>query len=164
MYLMFTMCSKLRPSMMLNLIRRLVFDVSLLNEHIKMPLKVIIQKKVFNLRYRISNINITLCINILSINHGLRFGLMYFWLSSAADQSLWALLEVLLFNWRLGKLWSCIRWRASSHQEALLGDFWCSLTQGEPGSWALGADLSTITPPPSHRNYTNHQYYPKSAK
>lgn len=31
--------------MMLNLIRRLVFDVSLLNEHIKMPLKVIIQKK-----------------------------------------------------------------------------------------------------------------------
>lgn len=30
--------------MMLNLIRRLVFDVSLLNEHIKMPLKVIIQK------------------------------------------------------------------------------------------------------------------------
>lgn len=30
--------------MMLNLIRRLVFDVSLLNEHIKMPLKVAIQK------------------------------------------------------------------------------------------------------------------------
>lgn len=35
--------------MMLNLIRRLVFDVSLLNEHIKMPLKVKIQKKIFNL-------------------------------------------------------------------------------------------------------------------
>lgn len=30
--------------MMLNLIRRLVFDVSLLNEHIKMPLKVLMQK------------------------------------------------------------------------------------------------------------------------
>ncbi|XP_056888735.1 ryanodine receptor 2 isoform X2 [Takifugu flavidus] len=34
-------CGKLRPSMMLNLIRRLVFDVSLLNEHIKMPLKLL---------------------------------------------------------------------------------------------------------------------------
>lgn len=64
---MFTMYSKLRPSMMLNLIRRLVFDVSLLNEHIKMPLKVKIQKKIFNLWYRISNSNITLCNDILLI-------------------------------------------------------------------------------------------------
>lgn len=63
--------------MMLNLIRRLVFDVSLLNEHIKMPLKVIILEKYFNLQYRISNSNITLCNYILSINHGLRFGFMY---------------------------------------------------------------------------------------
>lgn len=34
------MCSKLRPSMMQHLLRRLVFDVPLLNEHTKMPLKV----------------------------------------------------------------------------------------------------------------------------
>lgn len=31
---------KLRPSMMQHLLRRLVFDVPLLNEHTKMPLKV----------------------------------------------------------------------------------------------------------------------------
>lgn len=62
--------------MMLNLIRRLVFDVSLLNEHIKMPLKVIIQKKssIYNTEFS----TVTLCNDILSINHGLRFGLMYF--------------------------------------------------------------------------------------
>lgn len=34
------MCRKLRPSMMQHLLRRLVFDVPLLNEHTKMPLKV----------------------------------------------------------------------------------------------------------------------------
>lgn len=38
-----TMCRKLRPSMMQHLLRRLVFDVPLLNEHTKMPLKVRIQ-------------------------------------------------------------------------------------------------------------------------
>lgn len=32
--------SQLRPSMMQHLLRRLVFDVPLLNEHAKMPLKV----------------------------------------------------------------------------------------------------------------------------
>lgn len=32
--------SKLRPSMMQHLLRRLVFDVPVLNEHTKMPLKV----------------------------------------------------------------------------------------------------------------------------
>ncbi|KAK9529913.1 hypothetical protein VZT92_011459 [Zoarces viviparus] len=35
------MCSKLRPSMMQHLLRRLVFDVPLLNEHTKMPLKLL---------------------------------------------------------------------------------------------------------------------------
>uniref|UniRef100_A0A668AWW8 Uncharacterized protein n=1 Tax=Myripristis murdjan TaxID=586833 RepID=A0A668AWW8_9TELE len=34
-------CSKLRPSMMQHLLRRLVFDVPLLNEHTKMPLKLL---------------------------------------------------------------------------------------------------------------------------
>lgn len=34
------LCRKLRPSMMQHLLRRLVFDVPLLNEHTKMPLKV----------------------------------------------------------------------------------------------------------------------------
>lgn len=40
MYFILIMCSKLRPSMMQHLLRRLVFDVPLLNEHTKMPLKV----------------------------------------------------------------------------------------------------------------------------
>lgn len=40
MYIILLMCSKLRPSMMQHLLRRLVFDVPLLNEHTKMPLKV----------------------------------------------------------------------------------------------------------------------------
>ena len=39
-YAILIMCSKLRPSMMQHLLRRLVFDVPLLNEHVKMPLKV----------------------------------------------------------------------------------------------------------------------------
>ncbi|XP_058262188.1 ryanodine receptor 2 isoform X10 [Hemibagrus wyckioides] len=34
-------CGKLRPSMMQHLLRRLVFDVPLLNEHTKMPLKLL---------------------------------------------------------------------------------------------------------------------------
>ncbi|RVE72114.1 hypothetical protein OJAV_G00058690 [Oryzias javanicus] len=34
-------CGKLRPSMMQDLLRRLVFDVPLLNEHTKMPLKLL---------------------------------------------------------------------------------------------------------------------------
>ncbi|KAF7650574.1 hypothetical protein LDENG_00123610 [Lucifuga dentata] len=34
-------CGKLRPSMMQHLLRRLVFDVPLLNEHAKMPLKLL---------------------------------------------------------------------------------------------------------------------------
>uniref|UniRef100_A0A4W3IZU4 Ryanodine receptor 2 n=1 Tax=Callorhinchus milii TaxID=7868 RepID=A0A4W3IZU4_CALMI len=34
-------CSQLRPSMMQHLLRRLVFDVPLLNEHAKMPLKLL---------------------------------------------------------------------------------------------------------------------------
>uniref|UniRef100_A0A3B3RB91 Ryanodine receptor 2 n=1 Tax=Paramormyrops kingsleyae TaxID=1676925 RepID=A0A3B3RB91_9TELE len=36
-----SMCGKLRPSMMQHLLRRLVFDVPLLNEHAKMPLKLL---------------------------------------------------------------------------------------------------------------------------
>lgn len=39
-YFFLITCSKLRPSMMQHLLRRLVFDVPLLNEHTKMPLKV----------------------------------------------------------------------------------------------------------------------------
>ncbi|KAL1264893.1 hypothetical protein QQF64_005248, partial [Cirrhinus molitorella] len=35
------MCGKLRPSMMQHLLRRLVFDVPVLNEHTKMPLKLL---------------------------------------------------------------------------------------------------------------------------
>lgn len=35
-----SLCRKLRPSMMQHLLRRLVFDIPLLNEHTKMPLKV----------------------------------------------------------------------------------------------------------------------------
>ncbi|XP_072311661.1 ryanodine receptor 2 [Eucyclogobius newberryi] len=36
-----SVCGKLRPSMMQHLLRRLVFDVPLLNEHTKMPLKLL---------------------------------------------------------------------------------------------------------------------------
>uniref|UniRef100_A0A4W6FCW0 Ryanodine receptor 2 n=1 Tax=Lates calcarifer TaxID=8187 RepID=A0A4W6FCW0_LATCA len=41
MHVMSIMCRKLRPSMMQHLLRRLVFDVPLLNEHTKMPLKLL---------------------------------------------------------------------------------------------------------------------------
>ncbi|XP_034049809.1 ryanodine receptor 2 isoform X2 [Thalassophryne amazonica] len=36
-----SVCGKLRPSMMQHLLRRLVFDIPLLNEHTKMPLKLL---------------------------------------------------------------------------------------------------------------------------
>lgn len=49
MSVIWIMCSKLRPSMMQHLLRRLVFDVPLLNEHTKMPLKVTIQKFFFQM-------------------------------------------------------------------------------------------------------------------
>ena len=48
MSVLLTLCSKLRPSMMQHLLRRLVFDVPLLNEHTKMPLKVSTLKYFLN--------------------------------------------------------------------------------------------------------------------
>lgn len=61
----------------------------------------------------------------------------FFFFFLALDQSLWALLEVLLSGGRLGQLWSCVGWRASSFQKTVLGNLWCSVTQGKAASLSV---------------------------
>lgn len=113
----------LRPSMLQHLLRRLVFDVPILNEYAKMPLKVwtwlkrsldkqtFIESKQRNEDSRIKIMYVSSRCYYASSHWSHNVIL----LAAAFDQSLWALLEVLLPAQRLGQLWSVIRGGAASH-------------------------------------------------
>lgn len=80
----FLPCRHLRPSMLQHLLRRLVFDVPILNEYAKMPLKVW-GSKCFT-----STVKKTSLHYLVNIFHSFLLHL------TAFDKSLWAVLEVLL--------------------------------------------------------------------
>lgn len=86
--------SKLQPSLMQPLLRRIVFDVPHLTDYSKMPLKV--DKEIADYYSICENILVHQVKMIHLIDFGQCFHL------PALDQSLRAEVEVLLTNWRAG--------------------------------------------------------------